>query len=405
MADCGAEECTLNKHCCKIAVGVATSAIMASSSAIAQEAREVGFGLHAGIEHNSNVTRTSPAQAELRGLSLSDTIFTPSATANVVLPVGKQAVFLNGLIGYSFYEKNDQLDRELLNLDGGIRGKFGPCAPTLRATYSRGIVQFDDPILIDDARNILETKSVGIDVACARPTGFGLVAGASRDWSENSLEIAKLSDSRRTSMNVGVSYGRPSLGTVTLFYTRASADYPKRLIEDGYDLDAVGLSYSRELGARIEGAVSVSMNRIDPHAPLAGGRRETTGYSANVTYRANSRLALSLLLDRSVTPSTAIGRSYDLTTAYRVGADYELGERVMVTLGYSRVDRESDGMLALPIVQLTDSSVEAVTASVRYRQSDRLSFALTAGREERNTNAPQFDYTNDRIGLSADLAF
>jgi hypothetical protein len=42
---------------------------------------------------------------------------------------------------------------------------------------------------------------------------------------------------------------------------------------------------------------------------------------------------------------------------------------------------------------------------VRYKQSDRLAFILTAGREERTTNAAQFDYANNRIGVTADLTF
>jgi hypothetical protein len=389
----------------KAAIFAAAGAAVISSPALAQETRKLDFGLHAGVEHNSNVARTPPAQAALRGLSLADTVFTPNATANVVLPVGRQAVFLNGVVGYSFYEKNSKLNRERLNIDGGVRGRFGPCAPTLRAAYSRGISQYDDPILVDDVRNVLETKTVGFDVACARPTGLGIVAGVSRDWNENSLALSKLADSERTSMNVGVSYSRPALGTLTVFYNRAKAEYPNRLIEDGYDLDAVGLSYRRELGARIQGTISVTYNRIDPHAVFVGGDVETMGYSANVTYRATNRLRLTALLDRSVTPSTAIGRAYDLTDVYRVMADYDLGSRIKLGLGLSKVDRESDGIAGLPIVQLTDSSVEAINASVRYKQSERLSFTLVAGREERTTNAPQFDYTNDRIGLSADLAF
>ena len=393
---------TRGKGAIYAAAGVA---VISSSLASAQEVRSLDFGLHASVEHNSNVAGASATQGALRGLSLSDTIFTPSATANVVLPVGRQAVFLNGLIGYSIYGKNTELNRERLNINGGVRGHFGPCAPTLRAGYSRGISRYDDPILVDDARNVFETKTFGVDVACSRPTGLGVVAGVSHDWNENSLAMSKLADSRRTSMNVGISYGRPALGTVTLFYNHAKAEYPNRLIEDGYDLDAVGLSYRRELGARIQGTVSATYNRVQPHAVFVGGDVETVGYSADFSYRATSRLRLAALLDRSITPSTALGKAYDLTDAYRVMADYDLGSRIRVSLGLSKVERESDGISSLPIVQLTESSVDAINASVRYKQNERLSFTLTAGQEERNTNVPQFDYTNNRIGLSADLAF
>ena len=89
-----------------VAAALPLGATALSSQAFSQEARQVEFGLRAHVEHNSNVARTNETRAALRGLTLDDTLFTPQA------PVGRQAVFLRRTAGYSFYNKNDKLNRQ-----------------------------------------------------------------------------------------------------------------------------------------------------------------------------------------------------------------------------------------------------------------------------------------------------
>lgn len=373
-----------------------------SSQAFAQEAREIEFGLRAQVEHNSNVARTNEARATLRGLTLDDTIFTPQATLNVVAPVGRQAVFLRSSAGYSFYNKNDKLNRERLDFTGGMNLALGPCHSVVSGGYARGINIVDDPLLIEDVENTQERKQAGVNVTCTRPTGFGVVAGASKEWSGNDLAALKYADYERTSYNAGVTYSRPALGVLTLFVNQGTTNYVNR--PDGYDLTSYGLTYERQLGARIEGAVTLARSKINPTGPLAASDSESTTYALNVTYRASDRLRMQASFDRSVTPSTGFGRVYDLGTAYRLSGEYDLGSRITIGVGGARVERETELGVIVPGT-LTDSSTDSVYATVKYRQSQRLVFALNAGREERNTNEPQFDYTNERIGIAAEVAF
>lgn len=389
----------------KVGAGVVVGLAALSTSASAQEARRLDFGLEAAAEYNSNVARTSEELANLRGIELADTIFTPAATIDALLPLGKHSVFLNGRVGYSFYNKNTELNRERLDLTAGLNGQVGPCQTTLSGTFTRGVNQLEDPVLIDDPKNIQETKQVGINVACMRGSGLGLVGSASKVWTDNDQPLAQQSDAERSSLTLGVSYSRPALGTITLFGNRDKAEYPNRIVGGGYELTGIGVSYERQLGARIQGSVSIASTTVEQQGPLAAeGDLETLSYSADLSYRASSRLKFKALFDRSVTPSAAIGRSYDIAETYSFGGDYNLGSRITVNLGVSRVERESDGLM-VPGVSLTDSRTDAVFGTVRYKQSERLAFVLTAGREERTTNAPLFDYKNTRIGLAAQLSF
>lgn len=393
----------------KVAIGVLIGAVAISTSATAQEARRLDIGLHAEVEHNTNVTRSSKAQSNVRGLTPADTTFRPTATVDFSTPIGRQEVFLSGAAGYTFYDKNTRLNRERLDFNGGVRGQVSLCGATLTGGYSRGVGEIDDPTLVENVENIQETKRAGVDVTCSRGTGFGAVASASKTWVDNSLTTSEPSNSERSSMMVGATYARPTLGSLTLFVNRDETSYPNRLIDDGYTMDAYGVTYSRQLGARIQGSVTVSYNKVDqkapPFLPVSGGSSETSAYSGFLTYRASSRLNLRTSFSRSITPSSAFGRSYDLSEAYRLSADYSLGSRIIITAGGSWVERNSEGLILVGPLILTDSKTKTIYGNIRYKQNDRLSFVLNAGREDRTTNSPQFDYINDRIGLSADVTF
>lgn len=389
------------------AAGFVFSSVAISSPVVAQEARRFDIGISVRAEHHSNVARSSASQASLRGLTKADTIFTPTVNVDALLPVGRQTAFLAGNVGYSFYEKNTRLNREYVNLDGGVKTGLGPCGVTLGAGYSRGVVRVDDPILIDNVENIQETKRLSVDTSCSRGTGLGLVASVSKEWSANDLPFLTVSDSELSSAMAGITYSRPTLGTVTLFTNRQKAEYPNRLISGGYDLTAVGVTYERKLGARIEGAVTVAYNNVDLHAPVVsgGGNVETSSCSAKLSYRASARLRFGGEFSRSVTPASGFGQTYDLTTAYRLSGIYDLGPRITISAGGARAERDSEGAVIAPAVQLTNSTTDNIYASLRYKMSERIALEFSAGRDERTTNAPQFDYIDERVAVAVSSKF
>lgn len=392
----------------RLALAVTLSTIILPATASAQEARHFKVGVAAEVERDSNVARTSEPQAALRGLTLEDTVFTPSVTVDLLVPVGRQSLFLLGSAGYAFYDKNDKLDRERLDFTGGANAGLGPCLVTLSGGYARGLTQIDDRTLITVADNVVETKRAAVDLGCSRPTGFGVVAKASAERSSNDLPIMKSSDFDATAYMLGLTYQRPALGTVTIFGNHEETEYVNRVISGGYTVNSAGVTLSRELGARIQGSVTAAYAQIEQKGALAGlvstGNVETTTFAASLSFRASNRLRLRAAVNRGVTPSEGLGRTYDLSTSYDFGGEYDIGSRVMIGLGYASVDRNSKGVLAGP-GRLSDVETKNLFATVRYKQSDRLSFLLRAEREEQTTNAPQFDYTSDRIGLSANVAF
>ena len=378
-----------------------------TSPAAAQEARELKVDLRAHVEHDSNVARSSKGAAAVRGLAVADTIFTPSVAIDVRAPVGRQTLFLRGSTGYDFYDKNTQLNRARVDVEAGGARQAGPCLATLSSGYTRGLTQVDDPLLITAVENVQETKAVDVALACRRDSGLGFALSASKEWADNSLAAFVQSDSETTLGSAAITYARPALGTLSVFVSRETTEYPNRLISSGYDLDSFGATYERRLGARIQGSITAAYTVLDftELTPSGGGTQKGTTYAANLSYRVSSRFRMTANFDRSVSPSVAIGRSYDLMTGYRISGDYDIGSRLNFAAGGARIDRQAGGNFQVSPLSLTDSVTNTIFASLRYKQSERFSITLNAARETRNTNTPQFDYTSNRIGVTAGAAF
>ena len=379
------------------------------SQAEAQEARRLVVGFGAEVVRDSNVTGFSKAQAELVDLTPEDTTFTPHVSLDIASGVGRHAAFLKGTVGYSFFEKNDQLNRENIDLTGGLKSRIGACQPTLTGAYSRGRSQIDDPSLFRTVENILEVKRASLDVVCQREAGFGVTFGTSKEWGSNDFAALVESDYETASASAGLGYSRPSFGSFTVFGNYQTISYPNRILTSGYDLYAVGVTYDRRLGARLQGTATVAYTKVEQSeafmSTAGSSSSESTAYDANISYRVSNRLRLTGAMERSVTPSVGVGRNYDRVTSYHLDGDYDLSPRINISLGAGEADRESGGVIPALGVALLNSKTKSAYLTVRYRQSDRLFFTAKVARDERVTNTPIYDYESVRFGVSADATF
>ena len=397
----------------RLAFGLMLGAAGLSTPAVAQEARKLDFGLRAEVERDTNVSRSNAAQAASQGITQEDTIFTPGATVDLWIPVGRQAVFLTGTAGYSFYDKNTQLNRERASLKGGVEGRVGPCMGTLSGDLLYGQSEIADVALAQFASNVVKTTRLGVDVSCSTSAGLGAVFSGLQEWSDNSASQLVGSDAERQSLMGGLSYSRPTLGTLTAFTTLENIEYPNRRLlgggSDGYEMTAIGLTYARQLGARIQGTVSVAYTNVEPAdsgLPGAGSADYSgTTYSGDLTYRASSRLQFRGYFSRAVTPTVAVGQQYQVQTGYGIGTDYDLGSRFRLSAGFDQNESDADGVLPpLPNV-MTSSTTTAIYGALRYQQNKRLGLTISVRHEERDANTPQFDFKGERYGIAADVAF
>lgn len=383
-----------------------------------RQKREVRIEAVADVTHDTNVARANAAQAARLGIVREDTIYTPTVRADLVLPVGQQAVFLRGNASYLFHDRNDQLDHSLVDAVGGVGLKAGPCNTVLSTGYARGRTQIDDRVLANTVTNILEVERVNAAVECATPTGLGVFAAAGRSWGHNSEARTSLNDAETTTASGGLSFGRPSAGQISIVGSYAQTDYSNRPLvngdKEGYELTSGGIMLERRVGGRIEASATVTYSQVNLTTPAPPPGVATTlasefeglTYSVNVSYRASSQLRGQVEFERSVQPTLIQGQSYEVQTNYVASLSYRFGSRASLLLSAAQRETDARGetIIAGP-PRLTDARTRLLSAELKYRQSRRLTIALRGEHANRDTNDPLFDYTSDRVGIAATFTY
>lgn len=384
------------------------------SVAMAQEAAtsgERGFSIkgHFEVEHRTNVAGSNTAEALSRGITPEDTLYTPSLQVDYNMPVGRQSLFVSARGGRTYYDANKKLDSDHLNFNAGIRGRVGPCATVLQGDFNRGRNLLDNFLTAQTARNVLDSTTAGLEVTCARATGLGVDLGLEHVRAINSLKSIPLNDYESDTARFAVQYQRPAFGTLSLLssYTKVNFLNSDPLTQsDGYEAKAVGVSYVRRFGARIQGTVSTGYTQAEPVSPPPGvvaQKFDGWTYSADISFRPTSRLTTSARFDKAITPS-GYGQSFQVTTGTEFSATYKLGSRIQVTVGDSDQIQNLAGGLSTSVIGLTHSRMNTVSGDISYRQSQRLGFTLRAAHDRRKTNDNRFDYDADRVALGVDVA-
>lgn len=360
--------------------------------------------------YDSNFARSSSAAAASRRIAEEDYTLTPTLTARVVQPIGQQTIFLNGSVGYSFHQKNDQLDRARGDVQGGYVTRLGPCG--LYATGGLAAAQ-SDLALVDapSVNNLLKTSTLVAGAQCGQR---GLSGGFSvqQTESKNSAAIQKRGDSDTQVLSGQFGYRNATLGTVSLVYVYSSTEYPNiimpsRPVGDGFFTQTVGLSVERKFGSKLKTRASAGRTMVKREfaPPGADQKFSSSNYSLGVDYLLGSRLNLSLSADRAVVPAGRAGKLYDIRTAGRFSGTYKLGSRFVLGFGHSIEDVDSNTDTSLPFDVITSSRTNSSFASIRYQQGQRASLSLDVRYDERNANLKEFNYSGTRVGVTAEVGF
>jgi hypothetical protein len=408
-------------------VGMAAAASAAQAQQLApgqmaqaRQSRLAQILLTANVEYDSNAVRANPTLAAQEGLQLSDTTYSPTLNTNLVFPVGRQALFLSGDVGYVGHQQNRRLDHAKVDLNSGVGNKLGPCGSVLSGGYFRGRSELLDATLSTTVQNLQEIKKVDFGVSCLHAPGLGLNVDATRSWASNDSPVATNGNYQTTQISGSLIYSRPATGTIALTAADVETDYSQTgllaaLGPSGYKSRSGGLRLERRLGGRIQATASVSYTKAEIQQPAGlvglatGAARDFSGltYSADLTFRATSRLSAHAGFNKAVNPSLIPGGSFEVHTEYVVGGTYKLGSRI--ELGLDGQDRDivvhGDFPAAFAATTLTDAQIKVVEATARYNLTKRLSFVFTGGRETRDANNPLFQYSDNKVSLSAEVKF
>lgn len=356
------------------------------------------------------------------GRTKSDFQITPSLLLDIYQPFGRQSAFLRGQIGYDFYARNSQLDRERIGLNGGVNLQvLRACSATVSGDYSRqrsnaGDIFSVSPVPVISRVNTEERKSIGVDASCAGSIGISPTFGYRHSETRNSSQFFKLNDSNQDSFEASIGYQRPSLGRIAVFGSYAEGEYIGRNVlglpnifpgipADGVKSYSLGGRFERGIGSRASGAISVGFSWVDPKAVFSRKFRGNT-YSLNLNLRPTDRLNMDVSASRSADLSNTVFATFAVTQVYSIAGTYRLNGKTSVNFGssYQKRDyRQNANAIDNAAVVSKDEFIRAYTGVV-YDLNRRVRLNGLVSQQRRKSDNSFFNYNNTTVSLGASLS-
>lgn len=392
-----------------LAILIAAGASGLCGSALADEPGGLKIQLSDSEIYDSNVAQSSAAAAAARGINPEDAISEPQATANVTLPLGLQALFLKGAVGYDFYSRNSTLDGGTVDVQGGFAGRLRNCKATIAGEFNDQRTSLQD-LNVALVRNIVETESIRLDGGCGGEIGFGPTLSVVQQWAGNSAPSLLASNFDTTTVTAGIAYRRPAFGELSLIGVYTETDFPNRglavgpgTIQDGYRNYSAGVRYDRKLGARIEGTITITYSTLDPNDSAVAGR-SGLDYRADISFRVSSRLQTHFILAEGVIPTIVSNSTYTVEGSYSADATYAIGPKLSLKLMANEQQDHYEGAGILPGVDIQRENSGTFSGSLNYQLNRRIAIQLLGSHQVRNADVPIYSFTDDRLGLSISAA-
>ena len=398
----------------------AAAAQTSAAAGVAPGSRSQEVDLIANLIYSTNVAGVDDTVAHSRGLTRADEIFEPRIHFEVARPFGRETAYVTGDAGYDFYAHNKILNRENLDISPGVLGQIGPCQTGLTGEYSRAQRDLAELAATPtglaagvDQKDTLQVEQIGGNAACVRSTGIGPSVTASETWVGNSATIERFTNAQTFSGSGGLTYQRPVLGSVRVFGAYSHTDYPDRAglvaligagVSTGYRTVSGGVSYTRAVGSRLQGSLSVSYTDLTSSGSSSPGFSGLT-YSAALTYRVSSRLTTSAVISRETVPSNRLNSTYAIDETFDGQAAYELSSRLSLMGGVSYAQDDYGGTPSPIMFDLTKQKIYTAFGSANLKLTRRFSFALDVRHLQRTANFAGLSYSETRLGLTTRASF
>lgn len=373
--------------------------------------RRADLNVGAVTTYDTNVARSSDALARQNGLSPEDVIFAPQVTADVYLPLGLSAVYLNGSADYSFYTKDTRLNGERLSLTGGGSHQLGVCRVALDGSINRARTIVTD-LLVQGAgvQNFETATSIGVSGRCGQQVGLQPFAEFDYSRGTNTSEVRRFSDYRTLTYGGGLAYRQPQIGEFGLIGSIEDSTYTDRdgLAQSGYSplqsfpTRSIGLYYVRDVTPFFTGKIRINYSNID-----TGGVDNFSGVTGEVSVKVapTTRFAVTVAGYRTVTPSLSFNADYEVQSGARVTADAHLTTRLDASAFYSYAHRSYVGGQPNLVIPLTSDEFNLVGAEAGYLVGRRIRLTLGTNYETRRANTAFFNYDSFRVLAGVRVAF
>lgn len=384
--------------------GVASSPVHAQQATV-EPINEIS--LTADLRHDSNVVRASDIFGVQQGFERSDQRLQVGAALNLARPFGPHSVALEGFIGYDFYRRNTELNRERIRLAGNAQFDAGICQIGLLPRFERQQSSLYDLAAynlpgIEAIRNTETVHSYRGELRCGNPQGIRPLVYYDRSFGNNSNVLRKQQDYRGETFGGGLSYANPVLGQFDLSVERTKMKYPRRPVVlglTGYRLDKVKLATSRDIGAILQANGYIAYTRLKPDDTNTTAFNGLS-WSLGLTAVPVTDVQITARLGQDIQPSLGNDALFSRDREWQLSATYQLGVRTSVTGSYYRSERLYRGATARFGPLLTNDKLDQVSGRFNFSPGDRLTLGLEVGHERRDANGTFYDYKNTYVAFS-----
>ncbi|WP_188761586.1 outer membrane beta-barrel protein [Sandarakinorhabdus glacialis] len=395
-----------------------------------------GYQLEASVRtlYDSNILRTGDEVLQRPDSSKSDFRISPSVTASVGVPVGRQQIYLGGIIGRDFYLRNTRLNRNRYNIGGGVNLVAGNrCTGGVGIDFNSRQSLFSEEAEV--VPNVQERLALGASVTCQGPIGIGFGGSVRRFQTRNKSAERNQFDVDSLAVSPQISYGLGNIGRFSLSGTWNQVSYPNRNVflpgggvtNDGAEIMNGRFGFQRELGSRFSISLGLSylesmpdpstIVQIFPAPPPQVGFVGTEvvrekfsglGYDANITYQPSPRITSSLFAGRNSTASANVGAQFQVQSNFGVDVDYRLGSSMTVGAGATHNRRQyynsfinvgDEGRRRI------EDKINRVYASIGYAPVKLYSVNLLLAYQDRQSNPEDLSFNSFSALLSLRLNF
>lgn len=391
--------------------GVMLAACCGSAAVAAAPERGLGINLGGTLVYDDNIFRL-PDSAPSNSRHRSEWIFSPSANITYSRPVGPVEAVVGADLSYDFHRYNKRLDSERIGVNGRTSMRLMRCDTSLSAAYRRNQSDLADVVGTGDIVNVENRINYGVSLLCGDEIGLRPGVSYSHVTVDNESASRSFSDYSADTYTASLGYSRPTFGLLSLYGSYRDGSYPNRPeiapglgANDRVRVISGGATYSREIGSRLSGTVSLGYMKVKPKLDVIPEFSGLT-YSGQLTFRGGQRISGSLGFSRSAEQSNLLGLSYSIDTVFDGSVNYALNERMSLNAGASYAKRRFE---ASPLVNSGlggggDRTTE-VHAGVRYTAVRRITFDLSASRRSRSSKVGLLDYDRNRFTLGVGLKF
>lgn len=389
-------------------VGAPSATSLAASGA--SERSDLTFTLTA--RYDDNVPRLNDLQPNTRNLDREDVRVSPAIQLHAARNIGRHQIGIRSYLGYDFYTRNSDLNRERLVVEPFAYLDLPVCDLAVEGLASRAqsdlgdlvIVGIDPTIGVDNTET---RKRINGRLVCGDSVGLRPSFEFERSSGDNSNPLRQIADYRATRYQPGVGYASPALGEISVYAVRQDTDLPNQILPSGqpsgYTLRGYGVSYRRNIGSRLNFNGSISNVEVTPNDGQAG--RSGLNGSVALTLLASERLQLMAFANRAFTSTLTGSSTYELAEGYGLTANYAATDRLRFRVGGQYSPRSFFYTITPTGPFISKQTQYDIFGGASYNFNRRMRLNLDMGAQRRDADLDFFDYRSfyAAIGIAISL--